>query len=160
MQPNSCKCVELTGNVGFGDAVVVGWKEVAGEAEGAGPDPIDEVDAAEGVEDGEAGGLAAERRVRKDEVVGDWVYRGDRGGEGDDALGGLDFGARPCVPGHADAAGISGRWRSGAGHVRGHLWAWISCGFEKGIEIRGFGAFPSNSLGFFSSFSHLITIFF
>lgn len=55
--------IELARDIGFGDSVVVRGENVAGKAERAGPDPIGEVDGAEGVKGGRAGGFAAERGV-------------------------------------------------------------------------------------------------
>lgn len=106
--------VELGGDVGFGDGGVVVGEVVALVAEGADPEEGGEVDAGVGVEDGGAG-LAAERGVREVGNVGVVADRGDRGGQGDDALGGLHLGARPGVPGHADAVDA---FRIGLGHLR------------------------------------------
>lgn len=112
---------ELGGDVGLGDGGVVGREVVAGEAERADPDLGSEVDAGEGVEEGRAGGLAAERRVRerrRGERLGR-ADRGDRGGERHDAAARLHLGARPGVPGEADGVGAV-RVRGGR-HGRGGI---------------------------------------
>lgn len=94
--------VKLSGEIGFGDSVVMRREMVALVTEGADPDLGGEVDARERVEWGRTG-LAAEWRVREARDVGVGADRGDGGGEWDDALAGFDFGAWPHVPCHADS---------------------------------------------------------
>lgn len=99
---------------------------VPGEAERADPDLGGEVDAREGIEEGRAGRLAAERRVwqrRRGRGGGVRDARGrDSGGERHDAATGLDLGARPGVPGEADGVGavrVGGRRGRRRGRVGG-----------------------------------------
>lgn len=143
---------ELGGDVGLGDGGVVGREVVAGEAERADPDLGSEVDAGEGVEEGRAGGLAAERRVRerrRGERLGR-ADRGDRGGERHDAAARLHLGARPGVPGEADgvravrvraaAAAAEDRppWRVGAVARRAAVGEVVGMGSEQiGGGARG-----------------------
>ena len=94
--------VKLAGEIGVGDHVVVRRERVALEAERADPDLGGEIDAGEGVEDGDAGS-AFEGSVRERRDVGVATDRGDGGGERDHALAGFDLGARPHVPGHANS---------------------------------------------------------
>ena len=82
--------------------MVVRRERVPLEAERADPDLGGEIDAGEGVEDGDAG-AALEGSVGEGRDVGVAADRGDGGGEGDDALAGFDLGARPDVPGHANS---------------------------------------------------------
>lgn len=77
-------------------------KVVALEAKRTDPDLGSEVDAAEGVEKGDAG-LTTKRSVREG---GDVRMRSDRGnisGDWDDALASLHLGLRPDVPGHTNS---------------------------------------------------------
>lgn len=71
------------------------------ETDGADPDLGGEIDAREGVESGGAG-AAAEGSVGDGLDVAVVADRGDAGRDGDDALAGFDFVARPDVPRHPD----------------------------------------------------------
>lgn len=83
--------IELPGDISFADRGVVMGELVAGETEGADPDLGGEVAAGVGVEDGGAGGLAAERRVREGDDFGVRADGGDGSSDGDDTLRGLDL---------------------------------------------------------------------
>lgn len=110
---------ELGGHVVLGDASVVRGEVVAREAKRADPDLGGVVDAGEGIEEGGARRLAAERWVGEG-GRGEGLGRADRrdgGGERDNAAAGLDLGPWPGVPCEANsvrAIGICRRRGRGA----------------------------------------------
>lgn len=93
---------ELGGEVVVGDGGVVRGEVVAVEAEGADPDLGDEVDHAEGVEDG-AARATAKRGVREDGHRGKVLYGSVDCRHRNDGVRGLLLGAGDHVPRHAHA---------------------------------------------------------
>lgn len=99
--------VELPGDIGLRDRIIMRGEMIALIAKRADPDLSSEIDAREGIEDGRAR-LAAERGIREVWNVRVRTDQADVSSKGDDALASFDLGAGPCVPCHADSVNAFG----------------------------------------------------
>lgn len=94
--------IKLARQMGLGDHGIMRREMTSLVTKRADPNLCGEVDTRKRVENGGAR-LATERRVRESGDLRVRTDRGDRGGEWNNALAGLDLGARPNIPGHTNS---------------------------------------------------------